>query len=165
MFFTFHNQCLEELSFNARTQRIKRGTPLTIVVVMCLPPPPSKTKNPTGYVKNNSTPVPSTKEILAAIPKRCFEKSTARSLTYASVSVALTVGVALLARAFIPLELWALPVWIAYAFIEGTIATGCWVIAHECGHGGAHSFPRIFSDAPHAPFVGGVPRCYVQAYK
>ena len=95
----------------------------------------TSSKNPTGYVKDNADPVPSTKEILAAIPSRCFEKSTALSLAYAVVSVILTVSVALLARAFIPLETWALPIWIAYAFVEGTIATGCWVIAHECGHG------------------------------
>jgi fatty acid desaturase len=26
------------------------------------------------------------------------------------------------------------PAWFAYAAVTGTIATGCWVVAHECGH-------------------------------
>lgn len=27
-----------------------------------------------------------------------------------------------------------LPLWIIYAIINGTIATGVWVLGHECGH-------------------------------
>merc|ERR1719253_2231196 len=35
----------------------------------------------------------------------------------------------------IPLK-WAFaPVWALYAYVTGTVATGCWVVAHECGHG------------------------------
>jgi hypothetical protein len=120
LFFHFQSRNLSLINHKSNT-------------LMCLPP---SSVNPTGYVKNNPAPTPCTKEILAAIPARCFEKSTVRSLSYALTSVVLTVGCALLARACIPMELWALPLWIAYGFIEGTIATGCWVVAHECGHGG-----------------------------
>ena len=28
-----------------------------------------------------------------------------------------------------------LPLWVAYAWVMGTVATGVWVVAHECGHG------------------------------
>ena len=84
---------------------------------------------------------PSTKEILAAIPARCFQRSTARSLSHAAVSVAMTASLGLLARACLPLELWALPLWVLYACAQGTVATGCWVVAHECGH-------NAFSDSP-----------------
>jgi omega-6 fatty acid desaturase (delta-12 desaturase) len=49
-------------------------------------------------------------------------------------SLVLTLGCGLTAFYFLPLT-WAwLPVWIGYAIVTGTIATGCWVIAHECGH-------------------------------
>lgn len=77
-----------------------------------------------------------------AIPKHCFERSTWTSLRYTLVDVAL---VALLFAAtkyinspalpwFAPLLLWPL-----YWVCQGCIMTGCWVIAHECGH-------RAFSD-------------------
>ena len=52
------------------------------------------------------------------------------------MSVVLTVGVGLLAWRFIPLTLQWTPVWLAYAYVNGTIATGIWVVAHECGHRG-----------------------------
>lgn len=32
-------------------------------------------------------------------------------------------------------QLAMLPAWIAYAVVCGTVATGAWVVAHECGHG------------------------------
>lgn len=80
-------------------------------------------------------PAPSRAEVHAVIPPQCFEAKLSTSLRYAALSVALTVGTGLLALWLVPLE-WAwLPVWLLYAAIGGTFATGAWVIAHECGHG------------------------------
>ena len=36
--------------------------------------------------------------------------------------------------------------WFAYAFAQGTVATGMWVVAHECGHG-AFSDNKVLQDA------------------
>lgn len=77
---------------------------------------------------------PTKREVLAAIPAECFERSLLKSSLSMLSSLVLTIGSGLLAYAFIPLT-WAwLPAWIAYAVAAGTAATGCWVIAHECGH-------------------------------
>ena len=46
----------------------------------------------------------------------------------------MTLGTAALAAAFLPLQASWWPAWVAYALVNGTIATGCWVVAHECGH-------------------------------
>jgi len=35
----------------------------------------------------------------------------------------------------IPLKMAATPLWLAYAAVTGTVWTGMWVVAHECGHG------------------------------
>ena len=40
----------------------------------------------------------------------------------------------------------ALPLWVAYALVTGTVAMGLWVLAHECGHG-AFSENRTLQDA------------------
>ena len=80
--------------------------------------------------------IPTLAEVKSEIPAECFERSFARSLPYAVMSVVLTVGVGLLAWRFIPLTLQWTPVWLAYAYVNGTIATGIWVVAHECGHRG-----------------------------
>ncbi len=74
-------------------------------------------------------------EIKAAIPAECFEPQLSTSLGYAATSVLLTTITAVAAWVFLPLG-WAwLPVWVLYAAVCGTFATGIWVIAHECGHG------------------------------
>ena len=73
---------------------------------------------------------PSMAEVLSKIPKHCFVKDTARSMMYAAVSTALTLGCGVLAYLYLPLQLAYLPAWIAYAFVAGTCATGCWVVAH-----------------------------------
>ena len=55
-------------------------------------------------------------------------------MMYASISTVLSLGVLALAAKFIPFTLAALPIWAAYWYVAGTIWTGAWVVAHECGH-------------------------------
>ena len=72
-------------------------------------------------------------EVYANIPKHLVEKNTAKSLLYAAISTALTLGSGALGL-LIPQQ-WAFaPLWVALGAMTGTIATGCWVVAHECGH-------------------------------
>ena len=88
---------------------------------------------------------PSMAQVLAKIPKECFEKDTGKSLMYAGVSTAITLAVGVAAWATLPFTVYYLPAWIAYAYVAGTAATGCWVAAHECGHG-AFSDNRTIQD-------------------
>ncbi len=68
------------------------------------------------------------------IPADCFDRSLGRSSLHALLSVVLTAGSGLLAYRFLPVGLAWTPVWLLYAVVVGTFATGVWVIAHECGH-------------------------------
>merc|ERR1719324_1119598 len=66
-------------------------------------------------------------------------------MMYAAISV--IQGLACVAAgALIPMKLAAAPLWLAYAAVTGTVATGMWVVAHECGHG-AFSDNRALQDA------------------
>jgi len=78
--------------------------------------------------------IPSLETIKSWIPKECFEKCEITFLVSLGFSLSLTLGVAYLAHTFIPLEVMYIPIWIAYAVVNGTIATGLWVLGHECGH-------------------------------
>ena len=89
---------------------------------------------------------PSRADVLSKIPDECFKKDTVKSLVYAAVSTAMTVGCGLVAYCTIPLTAAWWPAWVAYAAVTGTVATGCWVIAHECGHN-AFSDNRFIQDA------------------
>ena len=81
------------------------------------------------------SPLPTRADVRAAIPDRCFEISTPRSLGHLVLSLLLTAIPVALAWAFLPLTwVWA-PVWVLYALVTGTAAIGLWVLAHECGHG------------------------------
>ena len=59
------------------------------------------------------------------------------------LSLARAVGLvalfSFLAMKFIPLTLWALPLWVVHAVVTGTCGSGVWVLAHECGHGAMSS--------------------------
>jgi fatty acid desaturase len=77
---------------------------------------------------------PTKREVLAVIPEACFDRSLLRSSLSLVLSLAMTLGSGALAYAFIPLTWSWLPAWIAYAVVAGTAGTGCWVVAHECGH-------------------------------
>ncbi|MFZ4517371.1 MAG: fatty acid desaturase [Microthrixaceae bacterium] len=92
-----------------------------------------------------SVPVPTRAEVRAAIPEGCREPRTSRSLLSLAGSLAATAVPVALAAAFLPLTwAWA-PVWVLYAVVCGTAATGLWVLAHECGHG-AFSSSRPLRD-------------------
>mmetsp|Transcript_44824 Transcript_44824/g.105113 ORF Transcript_44824/g.105113 Transcript_44824/m.105113 type:complete len:470 (+) Transcript_44824:127-1536(+) len=91
-------------------------------------------------------PFPNKKEVFSVMPADTWTRDTKISLMYAAISTALTLGVGALAWAFIPLKLAMLPLWALYWYAAGTIATGCWVIAHECGHG-AFSDNKALQDA------------------
>jgi len=90
--------------------------------------------------------LPTKAQVLAVVPEHCFVRDTGKSLGYAALSTALTVGCALAAYALIPLQAAWAPAWVAYALVNGTLATGCWVVAHECGHN-AFSDNRLLQDA------------------
>ena len=77
---------------------------------------------------------PTKAEVLAAIPPECFDRSLIKSTLYLLISLAMTIGSGVLAYLFIPLTWSWLPAWIGYAIVAGTTGTGCWVVAHECGH-------------------------------
>ena len=81
------------------------------------------------------TVFPSMHEIRDAIPKECFERSLAKSLSYFLMSLSLTVLCVWLAYSFIPLRATYWPLWVVYAIVCTMVAGGLWVIAHECGHG------------------------------
>ena len=51
------------------------------------------------------------------------------------MSIFLTLACFFVGVQFIPLNIFHLHFWMLYAIVTGTVATGCWVIAHECGHG------------------------------
>lgn len=85
-------------------------------------------------IPNKDAAWPTKGQVLSTIPKSCFQKNTAKSLTYALGSLAATLGCGWAGTA-IPLQ-WAFaPVWLLYALVSSTVAMGCWVVAHECGHG------------------------------
>lgn len=62
-----------------------------------------------------------------------------RFLISVGFSVSFTLLFGFLFWKFVPFTWAYLPVWLAYAVVEGTIATGIWVLGHECGH-------KAFSD-------------------
>lgn len=73
-----------------------------------------------------------------AIPKHCFEASALRSATYVVRDLLCAGALWLLVAPWIdavasPVLRWAL--WGLFAVVQGTILTGVWVVAHECGHG------------------------------
>ena len=76
-------------------------------------------------------------ELKKAIPAHCFQRSTLRSLSYLLLDLLAMAGLfalsTLLTQDRLPtLCLYAL--WPLYWLVQGSVATGVWVLAHECGH-------------------------------
>jgi len=99
--------------------------------------------------------LPSKGEIKAAIPKECFEKSYMHSMWFvlrdSLMAGALIYATNAALSTEVPSNLFSAEaiMWVAgwnfYAFWMGTILTGHWVLAHECGHG-AFSPSQTFND-------------------
>jgi len=74
-------------------------------------------------------------DLVAKIPKHCFERSTFRSTLYLLRDLA---GIAVLyyLSTWISVFPWFVGVvlWPSYWVLQGGFATGLWVVAHECGH-------------------------------
>lgn len=97
--------------------------------------------------------LPTKGQIKAAIPKHCFERSYVTSMLYlfrdTVMAAACVYGTSLVLSADLPSTLAEVPLWAAgwtfYAALMGTIMTGPWVLAHECGHG-AFSPSKTWND-------------------
>ncbi|KAI5962927.1 uncharacterized protein KGF55_002719 [Candida pseudojiufengensis] len=107
----------------------------------------SFSSTPNGYQTNliaidtygNTFKVPdySIKDILSAIPSHCYERRLFESLYYVFRDITLMVSLGFIANnyiQFIPNQVLRFIAWSSYIWIQGLIATGIWVLAHECGH-------------------------------
>ena len=80
---------------------------------------------------------PTKQGLLASLPASLTEKDVGKAWTCLAFSL-LTSLAAYGVGCLIPLQWSYLPVWIAYGVVAGTLAMGCWVLAHECGHNAFH---------------------------
>jgi fatty acid desaturase len=85
---------------------------------------------------------PSKAELLACFPPELTKISPAKSWRSLALSLSLS-ALAYGLGTLMPLTASAIPLWLLYAVVTGTVAGGCWVIAHECGHNAFHPNRRI----------------------
>ncbi|POM65500.1 Fatty acid desaturase [Phytophthora palmivora] len=95
-----------------------------------------------GYKHVEGAPAPlpldlphfSLRDLRAAIPKHCFERSFITS-TYYMIKNVLTCAALFYAATYIDQTgNAAYLLWPVYWFFQGSYLTGVWVVAHECGH-------------------------------
>jgi omega-6 fatty acid desaturase (delta-12 desaturase) len=85
---------------------------------------------------------PAKAELLASLPAELLRFDPWKAWG----SLALSLGLSALAYGagtLIPISPAAAPLWLLYAVVTGTVAGGCWVLAHECGHGAFHPNRRV----------------------
>lgn len=92
-------------------------------------------------------------ELRACIPEHCFKRSALTSLWHTALNLAavaaLFAAAPLISHEAVPL--WArFVLWPVWWYWQGTLLTGVWVIAHECGHQ-AFSESKLLND-----FVGTI---------
>ena len=95
-----------------------------------------------SHLSSTPTTYPSKAQLLACLPASLLTIDPVKAWG----SLAMSLGLTLLAYGVgtqIPLRLSAAPLWLLYAAVTGTVAGGCWVIAHECGHRAFHPNPRV----------------------
>jgi fatty acid desaturase len=111
----------------------------------------------------SDVPIPTKGQIRDVIPKECFERSYVKSMMYLVRDFSMAIACVYLTSQLLSTELpitsiydlftlhgsskmivWSVG-WVMYSFWMGTIVTGPWVLAHECGHG-AFSPNQTFND-------------------
>ena len=105
-------------------------------------PPVSLPSLATAQAATPAATYPSKAELLACLPSELTQINPVKAWG----SLAMSLGLSVLAYGLgtlIPLQLSAAPLWLLYAVVTGTVAGGCWVLAHECGHRAFHPNPRI----------------------
>ena len=111
-------------------------------VLTTIQPPLALSRRFTG--QSTSKQYPSKSELLSVLPAELLHFDPLKAWG----SLGLSLGLSLLAYGVgtrIPLQLWAAPLWLLYGVVTGTVAMGCWVIAHECGHQAFHPNRRLES--------------------
>ena len=93
-------------------------------------------------VSSASPAYPSKAELLACLPSELLRIHPGKAWASLALSLSLTLLTYGLGTQ-IPLTAMAAPLWLLYAIVAGTVAGGCWVIAHECGHRAFHPNPRV----------------------
>jgi len=89
-----------------------------------------------------SQAVPSKAELLSCLPSELLELNPHKAWCSLGASLSLSL-LAYGVGTQIDLVPGAAPLWILYGVITGTVAGGCWVIAHECGHHAFHPNRRV----------------------
>lgn len=90
------------------------------------------------------------KQIRDAIPAHCYQRSAVTSLYYVFRDIAILASVFYVFHNYVTPEFVpSMPVrvvlWTLYTVIQGMVATGVWVLAHECGHQ-AFSPSKVLND-------------------
>lgn len=86
------------------------------------------------------------KTILDAIPKSCYDRPLGLSLSYVARDLFLVFLFGYCAISYIhliPSFSARVALWIVYGVLQGLVGTGCWVLAHECGHGAFSSYKSV----------------------
>lgn len=86
------------------------------------------------------------RQLRQAIPAHCFERSTAKSLSYLLRDIVLLATLSYSAFTLIPKvqsNSTRTILWQLYGFLQGLVGTGLWIIAHECGHGAFSPSQRL----------------------
>jgi hypothetical protein len=107
---------------------------------------------------------PTKKEILGVVPEHCMVKDTAKSMMYAVISTALTVGCGLAAYAWLPLQAAWSPVWLAYVPLRLALHRLYHCVSYRLVHRVSHKaspclrslrpLPRPRSSIHQLPFLG-----------
>lgn len=102
----------------------------------CLCPDQPQTFEPPLFLQDK--PPFTVGDLKRAIPPHCFKRSLSTSFAYLFTDLAIIAALAFSTRYFehpaVPKLVSYLVLWPLYWAVTGSVATGVWVISHECGH-------------------------------